>query len=77
MRKQSQIDRERAVQAFQRQAEKDEAFLQLTLPVATVYFIGSSPKSVISFPRAAAAWRSSDRWRPRSARRCGSRRRDG
>ena len=38
--------------------------------------IGSSPESVISFPRAAAAWRSSDRWRPRSARRCGSRRRD-
>ena len=38
--------------------------------------LGSSPESVISFPRAAAAWRSSDRWRPRSARRCGSRRRD-
>ena len=43
----------------------------------SVSFLGSSPKSVISFPPAAAAWRSSDRWRPRSARRCGSRRRDG
>ena len=41
------------------------------------YLIGSSPKSVITISAAMAAGRSSGRWRPRSAPRCGSRRRGG